>query len=163
MHPHTKFGVPSYQGSGDMTHCMFSKMATWRPCWNAGAKKKCIFQYTTPNRTYSIKLVIVALCLTTDARTTWKQIYTNFLRKCRYKKVCQSANCENQLRKAVSGRLCSLNTYQTPPGRNPNSDTGYSDDHPLTLPLRKHHISFEDRHPSTPHKLGWSSGTYHEL
>jgi hypothetical protein len=27
MHPHTKFGVPSYQDSGDMAHCMFSKMA----------------------------------------------------------------------------------------------------------------------------------------
>jgi hypothetical protein len=28
MHPHTTFGFSSYQGSGDMTHYMFSKMAT---------------------------------------------------------------------------------------------------------------------------------------
>jgi hypothetical protein len=40
-------------------------------------RKKCSFQYTTPSRTYSIKLVIVAFCFATDGRTdgrkTWKQ------------------------------------------------------------------------------------------
>jgi hypothetical protein len=33
MHPHTKFGVPSYQSSGDTAHYMFSKMATILKMW----------------------------------------------------------------------------------------------------------------------------------
>jgi hypothetical protein len=43
MHPHTQFGVPSYQGSGDVTHYMFSKMAAWRPYWKCGREKIAVF------------------------------------------------------------------------------------------------------------------------
>jgi hypothetical protein len=38
----------------------------WLPHRKCGSEKKCGFQYTTLNCTYSIKLVIVALCFVTD-------------------------------------------------------------------------------------------------
>jgi hypothetical protein len=66
MHPHTKFGVPSYHGSGDIAHCMYSKMAA---ILKMRERKKCSFQYTTPSCTYSIQLAIVALCFAMDGRT----------------------------------------------------------------------------------------------
>jgi hypothetical protein len=50
MYPHTKFGIPNYHGSGDMAHCMFSKMAAWPPysiIENAEAKKMQFSVYHT--------------------------------------------------------------------------------------------------------------------